>query len=98
MGKVNSSLLIDFQVFDESDTAWHMHLEGARSIYDLIPEKTKSAADFEFLKPWFQYHYVLSEYTYPAERGNTDVFLPCDTPENYKVRHPYIMGTHTLHR
>ena len=85
VGKDNSSLLIGFQVFDESDTAWHMHLEGARSIYELIPEKIKSSIDFEFLKPWFQYHYVLSEYTYPAKTTKTDVLLPYDIPENHKV-------------
>lgn len=62
-----------------------MHLEGARSIYGLIPEKIKSATDFEFLKPWFRYHYVLSEYTYPAEITKTDILLPCDMPENHKV-------------
>jgi hypothetical protein len=73
------------QVFDESDTAWHMHLEGARSVYDMIPEDMKSSTNFEFLTPWFQYHYIFSEYTYPPQATVASFVLPDNTVENGKV-------------
>lgn len=88
-------LLTNSQVFDESDTAWHMHLQGARSIYDTIPETVKSRTGFEFLKPWFQYHYIFSQYTYPAQTPNLSIVLPCSTPENRKVRQVPTMDFHS---
>ncbi|KAF9690831.1 hypothetical protein EKO04_011169 [Ascochyta lentis] len=80
-----SMMLCVYGVFDESDTAWHMHLQGARSVYDSIPETVKSAVGFEFLKPWFQYHYIFSQYTYPVQDLSSEVVLPCNTVENRKI-------------
>jgi len=62
-----------------------MHLEGAKSVYDTIPETVKSAPGFEFLEPWFQYHYIFSQYTYSAQAIETEMVPPCDSPENRKV-------------
>ncbi|KAF1922745.1 uncharacterized protein M421DRAFT_426575 [Didymella exigua CBS 183.55] len=80
-----SMMLCVYGVFDESDTAWHMHLEGAKLLLDTIPEKVKSAAGFEFLKPWFRYHYIFSQYTYPPHTTDLEIKLPDDTPENSKI-------------
>ena len=62
-----------------------MHLEGAKSVYDTIPESVKSSAGFEFLKPWFQYHYVFSQYTYPPQVADRDIVLLDATADNRKV-------------
>lgn len=75
------------QVFDESDTSWAMHLEGAKSVYDTIPQAVRSGVDFAFLEPWFQYHYILSQYTYPPERIDTHIVLPEPTEKLSKVGH-----------
>lgn len=62
-----------------------MHLEGARSIYETIPETVKSAAGFEFLKPWFQYHYIFSQYTYPPQVATSHLELPSHTAGDCQV-------------
>ncbi|KAJ4993613.1 C6 finger domain-containing protein [Stagonosporopsis vannaccii] len=80
-----SMMLCVYGVFDESDTSWAMHLEGAKSVYDTIPEAVKSSVDFEFLEPWFQYHYILSQYTYPAERIDSQIALPESTVKSSKI-------------
>jgi len=64
-----------------------MHLEGAKSVYDTIPEAIRSSADFAFLEPWFQYHYILSQYTYPPQRIDSQIVLPESTAKSCKVRH-----------
>ncbi|UPX12777.1 uncharacterized protein EKO05_0003315 [Ascochyta rabiei] len=76
-----SMMLCVYGVFDESDTAWHVHLQGARSVYNTIPAAVKSAAGFLFLKPWFQYHYIFSQYTYSVQNPSPEIIgvLGCST-------------------
>jgi hypothetical protein len=62
-----------------------MHLEGAKSVFDTIPEIVKSSPDFGFLKPWFQYHYIFSQYTYPPQPMECVVRLPDNTTAKGKV-------------
>ncbi|KAF2628274.1 hypothetical protein BU25DRAFT_43010 [Macroventuria anomochaeta] len=90
-------MLCVYGVFDESDTAWYMHLEGAKSVYNTIPETVKSTAGFEFLKPWFQYHYIFSQYTYPAQVANPEISLPSNTSENRKIIGVLGCSTEVLH-
>lgn len=78
------------QVFDESDTSWAMHLEGAKSVYDTIPEAVRSGVGFEFLDPWFQYHYIFSQYTYPPRFVDAQIVLPDSRAESSKVTHRLI--------
>lgn len=83
-----SMMLCVYGVFDESDTAWHMHLEGAKSLYNTIPETVKAAPGFEFLDPWFQYHYTFSQYTYLSLAMNAEIVLPCETLKGRKACRP----------
>jgi hypothetical protein len=62
-----------------------MHLEGAKSIFNTIPEIVRSSAGFDFLKPWFQYHYVFSQYTYPPRTTDSIIRLPENTTDKGKV-------------
>lgn len=62
-----------------------MHLEGARSVYDTIPQAAKAGIGFDFLKPWFQYHYIFSQYTYPPQGSVSDIIIPENTPETSRV-------------
>ncbi|KAF3041016.1 hypothetical protein E8E11_007639 [Didymella keratinophila] len=79
-----SMMLCVYGVFDESDTAWHMHLEGAKSVFDTIPEIVRSSPDFDFLRPWFQYHYIFSQYTYPPQTTESIIRLPDHTADTGK--------------
>lgn len=67
-----------------------MHLQGAKSIYDTIPANAKFETGFEFLRPWFQYHYIFSQYTYPEHATESEIILPSATQENRKVSQPSI--------
>ncbi|KAF3040747.1 hypothetical protein E8E12_008790 [Didymella heteroderae] len=80
-----SMMLCVYGVFDESDTAWHMHLEGAKSIFNTIPEIVRSSPGFDFLKPWFQYHYILSQYTYPSQPTDLTIQLPDITADKSRI-------------
>jgi len=62
-----------------------MHLEGAKSVFDTIPEIIKSSPGFDFLKPWFQYHYIFSQYIYPPQTTEP-IILPESTVDKGKVR------------
>lgn len=62
-----------------------MHLEGARSVFETIPEIVRSSPDFDFLKPWFQYHYIFSQYTYPPQTIESIIRLPDNTAAKRKV-------------
>jgi hypothetical protein len=73
-----------------------MHLQGAKSIYDTIPEAFKSSSSFEFLKPWFQYHYVFSQYTYPPQVTGSDIKPPDNMVKNGKVWHKLVKITPIL--
>ncbi|KAF3006689.1 hypothetical protein E8E13_008809 [Curvularia kusanoi] len=80
-----SMMLCVYGVFDESDTAWYTHLAGAKSVYDIIPEAVKSDVSFEFLEPWFQYHYIFSQYTYPPVRNVYQITLPDKDPKTSTI-------------
>ncbi|KAH6633494.1 fungal-specific transcription factor domain-containing protein [Boeremia exigua] len=92
-----SMMLCVYGVFDESDTAWAMHLEGAKSVYDLIPHIVKSGVDFKFLKPWFEYHDVLRQYTYPPQGTVAQIVLPDSTVESSKIIGVLGCSTEVLH-
>lgn len=62
-----------------------MHLEGAKSVYEMIPPSVRSDSGFDFLKPWFQYHYIFSQYTYPPQGSVSDIMLPESTPESSRA-------------
>lgn len=62
-----------------------MHLEGAKSVFDTIPDTVRSSPDFDFLQPWFQYHYIFSQYTYPPQTPEPIVKLPDNTADKCKV-------------
>jgi hypothetical protein len=44
-------------------------------VYDIIPQAVKSDIGFEFLEPWFRYHYIFSQYTYPPTGDVSDIVL-----------------------
>jgi hypothetical protein len=45
-------------------------------VYDIIPQAVKSDVGFEFLEPWFRYHYIFSQYTHPPTGNVSDIVLP----------------------
>jgi len=56
-------------------------------VYDSIPQAVKSDVGFEFLEPWFRYHYIFSQYTYPPAGDISDIVLPKKDTKNYRVCH-----------
>ena len=54
-------------------------------MYDIIPQAVKSDVGFEFLEPWFQYHYIFSQYTRPPTADISDIVLPIKDTKSCRV-------------
>jgi hypothetical protein len=82
-------MLCVYSVFDASDTTWHLHLQGAKSITDALSDSEKQMACYEFLAPWFDYHNTFSGYSHSADPplldGVPNITLPESTPQTRKV-------------
>ncbi|KAF2797979.1 hypothetical protein K505DRAFT_234338 [Melanomma pulvis-pyrius CBS 109.77] len=79
-------MLCVYSVFDASDTTWHVHLQGAKTITAALTKQEREVPCFEFLSPWFNYHDTLSSYSHPAHLPSEeahqapDILLPeCDS-------------------
>lgn len=55
-----------FQVFDESETDWLVHLAGARRILWLLAGRELHSTTLSFLSSLFYYHYVLGDFVRPV--------------------------------
>lgn len=90
------------QVFDASDTTWHVHLQGAKTITAALTKQEREVTCFEFLSPWFNYHDTLSSYSHPAHIPSEevhqapDILLPkCDS-DSRKVRFILLYSTYPV--
>lgn len=76
-------------MFDASDTSWHLHLQGAKSITESLSEYERRMECFEFLEPWLDYHDTFSGYSHSADpplKGQSqNIVLPESNNENRKV-------------
>jgi len=87
---VHAPYLTKMQVFDASDTTWFLHLQGAKTITGALSKREREMPCFEFILPWFDYHNVLSNYSFPANSFGhvhqvVNINLPEWNSENQKV-------------
>ncbi|KAF2738754.1 hypothetical protein EJ04DRAFT_25944 [Polyplosphaeria fusca] len=57
-------MLCVYSVFDASDTTWHLHLQGARTIAGALTNQDQKLPSFDFFASWFAYHDTFSNYSH----------------------------------
>jgi hypothetical protein len=82
--------LTKMQVFDASDTTWHLHLQGAKTITGTLSKQEREMPCFDFILPWFNYHDTFSSYSFSAHSPThlhhvIDITLPECNSKNQKV-------------
>ncbi|KAI0473272.1 fungal-specific transcription factor domain-containing protein [Xylariaceae sp. FL0804] len=60
-----SMMLCVYNVFDETEGHWHVHLQGARDILTQIASVNGGRVSHRFLYTWFLYHEVLGGFSQP---------------------------------
>ncbi|KAH7163547.1 fungal-specific transcription factor domain-containing protein [Dactylonectria estremocensis] len=71
-----SMMLCVYNVFDESEGNWNIHLSGARKmLQDLYAQRGPCRLDSEFTLTWFLYHEVLGCFTQPLAASEGDIDL-----------------------
>lgn len=75
------------QVFDATDTTWHLHLQGAKNIEYAFSQYEREQPCLEFLQPWFDYHDTFSRYSHRVDPRclGRHIILPESTAANRKV-------------
>ncbi|KAK5989549.1 hypothetical protein PT974_11076 [Cladobotryum mycophilum] len=74
-----SMMLCIYNVFDETEGNWTMHLDGAKHMLSKVYRNHKQRTQGDFFFTWFLYHEVLACFTQPQreDHGYLDfVFLP----------------------
>ncbi|KAH7171466.1 fungal-specific transcription factor domain-containing protein [Dactylonectria macrodidyma] len=71
-----SMMLCVYNVFDESEGNWSIHLSGARKmLQNLYAQRRPRRLDSEFTLTWFLYHEVLGCFTRPQVASEGDIDL-----------------------
>ncbi|KAJ4387794.1 hypothetical protein N0V93_008396 [Gnomoniopsis smithogilvyi] len=60
-----SMMLCVYNVFDEGEGNWHLHLNGSRSLLHQYADRNGGALDYNFLSTWFLYHEILGAFSQP---------------------------------
>ncbi|CAN8105089.1 unnamed protein product [Discula destructiva] len=60
-----SMMLCVYNVFDESEGNWHLHLNGSRSLLHQHAGTEGGRLDYNFLNTWFLYHEILGAFSQP---------------------------------
>ncbi|ROW07452.1 hypothetical protein VMCG_03923 [Cytospora schulzeri] len=60
-----SMMLCVYNVFDEAEGKWHLHLNGSRSLLHRYADMKGGKLDYGFLNTWFLYHEILGAFSQP---------------------------------
>ncbi|KAH7247133.1 fungal-specific transcription factor domain-containing protein [Fusarium solani] len=76
-------MLCTYSVFDETDSHWLTHLNGAKSMLQKLYPDHKKHIKADFLFTWFLYHEVLACFAQPLRQANNclDVLLLLKTSD-----------------
>ncbi|KAJ0116865.1 n-terminal fungal transcription regulatory domain-containing protein [Diaporthe amygdali] len=64
-----SMMLCVYNVFDEGEGKWHLHLNGSRSLLHRYAEMRGGTLDYDFLNTWFLYHEILGCFSQPHKHN-----------------------------
>ncbi|ROV93510.1 hypothetical protein VSDG_06782 [Cytospora chrysosperma] len=60
-----SMMLCVYNVFDESEGKWHLHLNGSRGLLHRYANMKGGRLAYDFLNTWFLYHEILGAFSQP---------------------------------
>lgn len=66
-----------FQVFDEQEAQFHLHLDGAKKILSDLQGRQRQHPVSDFLMDWVLYYDVLCGFTRPAVDSQDDPGVYC---------------------
>ncbi|KAF2114460.1 fungal-specific transcription factor domain-containing protein [Lophiotrema nucula] len=75
-------MLCVYSVFDASDTTWHLHLQGAKSITAALSQYERTMPSFDFFSSWFNYHDTFSSYSHSANVASLNSVVNIELPED----------------
>lgn len=64
-----SMMLCVYNVFDEAEGKWHLHLNGSRSLLHRYADMRGGPLDYDFLNTWFLYHEILGSFSQPHKHN-----------------------------
>lgn len=70
------------KVFDASDTTWHLHLQGAKSISATLTSQERSTPSSNFFSSWFDYHETFSTYSHTDAVASVSSISTIKLPES----------------
>ncbi|KAF4555214.1 Hypothetical protein D9617_3g022860 [Elsinoe fawcettii] len=82
-----SMMLCVYNVFDESESDWLIHLQGALQMMSSISSDLYRDSSMRAMISWAYYHYVLGDFTHPEMK---DVFPPAN--QNLNEHETKILG------
>ncbi|KAI1389659.1 fungal-specific transcription factor domain-containing protein [Hypoxylon trugodes] len=65
-----SMMLCVYNVFDETEGNWNLHLQGAQTILRKLANIHGGRLRYGFLYTWFLYHEILGGFSQPLQYGN----------------------------
>lgn len=59
-------------MFDKEEGNWHVHLNGARKMINILRSARTRSLPSDFLAAWFLYYEVLADFTRPIQRSDDE--------------------------